>query len=102
MVEKTMTEDEQKEFLEVEAARGESYTRVYEETLKTFFDEKERTLFAAFKTVDANNLTELQKVKLQATAFDSLKAEFQSVIESGQMARQQLNLNLEKEKENGH
>jgi hypothetical protein len=97
-----MTDDDLKLKLESEAAAGDEYKRVYDSILEGFFARKQLELFEAFTATAATETEALVIIKLQSTAMESLRSEFLTAIETGRLAKMQINETLEKEKDNGH
>jgi hypothetical protein len=89
--------DEQtKTKLQLEAATGEDWERVYKSKLMPFFSNKRAELFQAFQDIPTSEKDQLLTLKLQCNALTSLEEEFLSRIHTGVMARQALS----EEKEN--
>jgi hypothetical protein len=86
-----------KEFLEVEASKGEQAQRVWEYHVKPFFDAKNVELYEFFIESNTSSEKDLLLIKLQVNALQSLKDHFYSYITTGQMASKQL-----EEEKDGH
>ncbi len=78
------------ERLEAEAAVCEAAGRAWEEHVKPFFVAKELELFEAFKDMTATNEKDVMLIKMQANVLAMLKDHFESMINSGKLARKQL------------
>ena len=77
--------------LEMEASDGEEWARIYERKLKPFFDRKRQDLFSFFIDESSAKQENLLLLKLQCNSLTSLENEFIDIIETGRLARQQLN-----------
>ena len=86
-----MTSEQQRTALEIESAKGDKYQRLYDDVLESFFEEKDKVLFDAFRSVPVTSTDDLVAIRMQSTALESLRSEFLTVIESGRLARMQLN-----------
>lgn len=82
--------DPDKAKLELEQSRGERYAEVYNEYIAPFIEEKQRILFEAFQATPVSNVEGLKDIKLQSTALVALGAHFQQFIDSGKLAKAQL------------
>ena len=71
-------------------AKAERAKQLNEEFIKPFIESKHRILFNAFVEVDANDTDRLQLIRLQSTALSSLEAELQTYIDSGKIAKHEL------------
>ena len=85
-----MTADDTRK-LEIEIAKGDRYKHLYDEILEDFFEKKQAILFNAFTSVPVTKTEELVAIRMQSTALESLRSEFLTVIESGRLAKLQLN-----------
>ena len=83
--------------LELEVATGQKYKQAWEETVEPFVKSKQAELFAAFLETNTSDSKTLLTLKLQCNALESLGDEFKSFINTGELARKQ----LEKEKNDG-
>lgn len=88
--------DEQRARLEIDAALGSRKSEIYEQHIKPFIEAKERVLFEAFTNCNPADKETLQIIKLQANAIKSLGEYFQEGINSGKLAK----LELERQDEN--
>ena len=76
--------------LEIEQAKGEMYQRAYDSTVQPFISAKEAELFDAFLNHPTSDTDGLVLIKLQLNVLTSMRDEFQSKINSGKLARQQI------------
>lgn len=76
--------------LEVEQAKGEMYQRAFDSTVQPFISAKETELFDAFLNHPTSDTDGLVLIKLQLNVLTSMRDEFQSKINSGKLARQQI------------
>ncbi len=90
--------DQKKLALEAEAAKCEAASRAWEEHVKPFFDDKELELFDAFKDANTTDKEGIQLIKMQANVLAMLRNHFESLINTGKLARKQLE---DKENNNG-
>ena len=84
--------------LQVQQAKGEATARAWEEHVKPFVDAKEEELFDAFKRMPTTNKDDLLTIKMQANVLAMLEDHFKSLIDTGILARKQLE-SLEEDKE---
>ena len=82
--------NEQLAKLQIDAALGEQKRLVYDNHIKPFIEAKTAILFEAFKDVDAGDTATLQKIKMQQTTLASLEAYFREYIDTGKLARFEL------------
>ena len=80
-----------KDFLEAEAAQCEAAGRAWHQYVEPFFLEKELELFEAFKEISLTKEKDILTIKMQANVLAMLKDHFESKINTGNMARKQLN-----------
>lgn len=83
-------DDNTKLALEVEASKGEQYQRAYDQLVTPFFEAKQAELFEAFQDAPTTETDILVTLKLQSNALKSLDEEFKHYINTGKLARQQL------------
>ena len=76
--------------LESEVAKGDEYQRVFQSYVGPFIEAKRQLLFEAFQEVPVSNVDQLKDIKLQLTAINSLEAHFQEFINTGKLAKKQL------------
>ena len=76
--------------LEAEVAKGDEYQRVFQSYVGPFIEAKRQLLFEAFQEVPVSNVDQLKDIKLQLTAINSLQAHFQEFMNTGKLARTQL------------
>lgn len=84
-----MLEPEQAK-LESEVAKGDEYQRVFQSYVGPFIEAKRQLLFEAFQEVPVSNIDQLKDIKLQLTAINSLEAHFQEFMNTGKLAKKQL------------
>lgn len=83
-------QDSEKEILDDESAKGRRAEAAYNGFFKPFFDEKEKVLIEAFRTVSVTDSKALLNIKLQFKAIDSLHDEMMTFINTGKMASKTL------------
>ena len=76
--------------LESEVAKGDEYQRVFQSYVGPFIEAKRQLLFEAFQEVSVSNVDQLKDIKLQLTAINSLEAHFQEFMNTGKLAKKQL------------
>lgn len=76
--------------LESEVAKGDEYQRVFQSYVGPFIEAKRQLLFEAFQEVPVSNVDQLKDIKLQLTAINSLEAHFQEFMNTGKLAKKQL------------
>ena len=76
--------------LESEIAKGDEYQRVFQSYVGPFIEAKRQLLFEAFQEVPVSNVDQLKDIKLQLTAINSLEAHFQEFMNTGKLAKKQL------------
>lgn len=76
--------------LESEVAKGDEYQRVFQSYVGPFIEAKRQLLFEAFQEVPVSNVEQLKDIKLQLTAINSLEAHFQEFMNTGKLAKKQL------------
>lgn len=76
--------------LESEVAKGDEYKRVFQSYVGPFIEAKRQLLFEAFQEVPVSNVDQLKDIKLQLTAINSLEAHFQEFMNTGKLAKKQL------------
>lgn len=76
--------------LQSEVAKGDEYKRVFDSYIGPFIEAKKQVLFEAFQTIPVGNVEALKDVKLQLTAINSLQAHFEEFMNTGKLARKQL------------
>ena len=76
--------------LESEVAKGDEYQRVFQLYVCPFIEAKRQLLFEAFQEVSVSNVEQLKDIKLQLTAINSLEAHFQEFMNTGKLAKKQL------------
>lgn len=82
--------DEAQAKLQAEQAKGEEIERVMNSYFRPFLEAKREVLFEAFQNVPVSNLDGLKDVKLQLTALNALEAHFLEFINTGKLAKHQL------------
>lgn len=85
---------ERNQLLELERAKGDEYKAVYETYIKPFVDEKQKVLFEAFQNTSIANVDQLKDIKAQSTALNALAEHFKRFIETGEIAKYQLENDL--------
>lgn len=83
-------DDHQRTKLELEQAQGEMHQRAWEHSVKPFVEAKQAELYDAFKEHNTTDTDGLMLIKMQTNALSSMADEFQSFINTGKLARQQL------------
>ena len=76
--------------LQAEVATADEYQRVFDSYVGPFIAEKKQVLFEHFQTIPVGNVEALKDIKLQLTAINSLQAHFQEFMNTGKLARTQL------------
>ena len=76
--------------LEAEKAKGEEYQRIFDSYIKPFIEAKKEVLFEAFQQVPVQEVDMLKDIKLQLTAVNSLEAHFMEFVNTGKLAKHQL------------
>lgn len=94
-----MSQDRTK--IEQEAAKCEAAGRAWEFHVKPFFENKEIELFDAFKDASTVDDKAILLIKMQANVLAMIKDHFESMINTGKMARRQLQELENKENNNG-
>tara|TARA_R110000744_G_C19370310_1_gene562417 strand:+ start:4601 stop:4873 length:273 start_codon:yes stop_codon:yes gene_type:complete len=79
--------------LESEQSIGEMHGRAWEHSVKPFVEAKQAELYAAFVNHPSTDKDGLMLIKLQVNALTSMGDEFQTYINTGKLARQQLEEN---------
>lgn len=82
--------DQDKAKLQSEVSKGDEYQRVFDTYIKPFIDEKSEVLFEAFKNIPVQDVDQLKDIKFQVTAIRSLESHFMSFINTGKLAKKQL------------
>lgn len=76
--------------LQAEVATADEYQRVFDSYVGPFIEAKKQVLFEHFQTIPVGNVEALKDIKLQLTAINSLQAHFQEFMNTGKLARTQL------------
>lgn len=76
--------------LQAEVATADEYQRVFDSYVGPFIEAKKQVLFEHFQTIPVGNVEALKNIKLQLTAINSLQAHFQEFMNTGKLARTQL------------
>ena len=76
--------------LQAEVATGDEYQRVFQSYVGPFIEAKKQVLFEHFQTIPVGNVEALKDIKLQLTAINSLQAHFKEFMNTGKLARTQL------------
>ena len=76
--------------LQAEVATADEYQRVFDSYVGPFIEAKKQVLFEHFQTIPVCNVEALKDIKLQLTAINSLQAHFQEFMNTGKLARTQL------------
>lgn len=82
--------DERTAKLEIDIALGEKKREIFENHIKPFIDAKQKVLFEAFVNVSAQDVKQLQNIKMQQTVLSSLEAYFREYIDTGKLAKYEL------------
>lgn len=82
--------DERTAKLEIDIALGEKKREIFENHIKPFIDAKQKVLFEAFVNVSAQDVKQLQNIKMQQTVLSSLEAYFREYIDTGKLAKHEL------------
>lgn len=83
--------------LQVEAQKGEAAKMAWDHHVLPFFTEKESELFDAFKDASTVNREDIVLIKMQANVLSMIKDYFESKINTGILANNQLQLFADKE-----
>jgi len=84
--------------LEREVAESSNAEKAYTSYIRPFIDEKRKVLFEAFMTISVEEPNKLMEIKRQQMVLEALNSEVVSKINTGKLARQQLE---EMENDNG-
>lgn len=76
--------------LEQQVIEGEHHRQVWNNTISPIFAEKELELFEAFRAIESSNDTGLKMIKMQLNALEMIRDHFQSKINTGMLASNQL------------
>lgn len=76
--------------LQIDAALGENKREIFENHIKPFIDTRTAILFDAFVNTEAGDIETLQKIKMQQTVLASLEAYFREYIDTGKLAKHEL------------
>ena len=76
--------------LQAEVATADEYQRVFDSYVGPFIEAKKQVLFEHFQTIPVGNVEALKDIKLQLTAINSLQAHFKEFMNTGKLARTQL------------
>ena len=76
--------------LQQEVAKGDEFKRIFDGYVGPFIEAKKQVLFEHFQTIPVGNVEALKDIKLQLTAINSLQAHFQEFMNTGKLARTQL------------
>lgn len=87
--------DERRAKLEIDAALGDKKQQIFNEHIAPFIEAKQRILYEAFVNVPAHDTQQLQNIKMQQTAIESLGAYFREYIDTGKLAKYELEKNYE-------
>lgn len=82
--------DERIAKLEIDAALGDQKRQIFNDHIKPFIEAKERVLFEAFQNINAQDIAQLQAIKMQQTVLASLEAYFREYIDTGKLAKHEL------------
>ena len=82
--------NEELQVLEIEASKGDRYQAAYNEMVVPFFEEKQMQFIAAFQDISVGDSERLASLHSQSKALDALRAEFQYYIDTGKIAKVQL------------
>ena len=77
--------------LQMERGLGAQKQAAFEAHVEPFLIAKRKDLFDVFCQVSAQNVSELQVIRMQMTALDSIEADFRHYIDTGKMAQITLN-----------
>ena len=83
--------------LQQEIAKADAAKRAWDQYVAPVFNDKEAELFEAFKDSSIVNEKDILTIKLQANVLAMVKDHFDSMINTGSLARKQL-----EDKENTH
>ena len=78
------------ERLEIESSVGDQYKNTWDGFVEPYFIEKSKQLFEAFKSCSSSNVDALVAIRMQMNALDGLKEHFISYVNSGELAKIQL------------
>lgn len=76
--------------LEMDAAKGDRYQVIYDEMIVPFFEAKQIQFMAAFQDVGIGDSGALASLHSQSKALDALRSEFEHYINTGKIAKTQL------------
>lgn len=76
--------------LQIDAALGENKRQIFEDHIKPFIETRTAILFDAFTQVEVGDVEALQKIKMQQTVLASLEAYFREYIDTGKLAKHEL------------
>ena len=82
--------DKQVEKLLLEQTIGQDHKETYERLIEPFFAERKALLFSVFCDTSADDVEQLQLIKMQETVLESMRKHFMHFIETGKMAEIQL------------
>ena len=82
--------DDNEAALQSEADRCEAAGRAWHQHVEPFFIAKEAELFQAFKDISTTEQNDILLIKMQANVLAMLKDHFESKINTGKMARTQI------------
>ena len=85
-----MNDDVTQRLLEIESSVGDQYKNTWEGFVEPFFVNKAEQLFEAFKTCPSSDVDALVAIRMQMNALDGLKEHFISYVNSGELAKRQL------------
>ena len=85
--------DSERARLESEQSIGEMHQRAWIHSVEPFIKAKQAELYAAFTAHPTTDKDGLMLIKLQVNALMSMGDDFQSYINTGKLARQQLEEN---------
>lgn len=76
--------------LQSEVVKAEEVERVYDSYIRPFIEEKRVVLFEVFQSTSVRDMDALRDVKLQLTAINALEAHFKEFMNTGKLAKKQL------------
>lgn len=90
-------DDELKAKMDMDAAKGESYQRAWDNIIQPFFDKMQAELYQAFVDTPTSHLDALTTIKMQSNVLTAMKDEMDHYINTGKLARKA----IDEEESNG-
>ena len=86
-----MAQTELDQKLEAEVFNGIRHQEIWDEFIAPFFTNKEQELYQLFKQAPSDDVKTLTRIKQQLNVLSGMEAHFMHYIDTGKMAKQQLN-----------